>query len=351
MANQTISGLNTLTTPSSNALLWVYDVNATPGDRSLTLPNLKTWLDSRLNTWILDSISGGKTYSSFARDTRIVESASGTIDITAGATVAGIRVDIVNKYAAGITLAVTTGAANVTMLLGSLSFEWDGTQWHKIGGMALVVVFTSGTGATWKAPWAGSYSITGVGGGAGGGGYTTLAGGATGAGGGGAGGGVVKNYFCVAGTTFTYTIGGSGTPGSGASSTAGGNGGNTTVTDGTTLITGAGGNGGGTCSTDASSPVGGLGGSSSGGDVNLSGGDGGSGKRDTTSQVNSANGGNGGNSIFGGGGRGGYGGLGATGLAGQVGKSYGSGGGGQASWGANVLDGGAGVGGVVIINF
>ena len=151
MANQTIPGLSTIASPGETALLWVSDPAATPQDRSVLVGMVG---------FFVDSLSGSKTYAAISKNLRIIESAAGTIDITAGATVAGIRVDIVNKYAAGITLAVTTGAATVTMLLGSLSLEWDGTQWHKIGGMALSLILTTGTAATWITPWAGVYKTT-----------------------------------------------------------------------------------------------------------------------------------------------------------------------------------------------
>jgi hypothetical protein len=278
--------------------------------------------------FFVDALSGSKTYAAISKNLRIIESATGTINITAGATVAGIRVDIVNKYAAGITLAVTTGAANVTMLLGSLSLEWDGTQWHKIGGMALSLILTTGTAATWITPWAGVYKTTVQGPGADG---AVCNGSTASVGGGGGGGGCAISWLNeAAGVTFTYTV-------------PVATGSNVTFTDGTKTLTGVKGLDGESQQVVASGGSGGLG---TGGDINLGGTAGADGIVLSTQAMSGA----GGASPFGGGGR-------AvrtldTSSTGVAGQKYGGGGSGAARFNAGVgQNGGAGALGVIIIEF
>lgn len=52
MSNQTIPGLNSITTPSSAGLLWVSDPNASPQDRSWNLANLWTWISGKVNSFM-----------------------------------------------------------------------------------------------------------------------------------------------------------------------------------------------------------------------------------------------------------------------------------------------------------
>jgi len=324
--------------------LWLSDPNATPQDRSFSLANLLAYLQTKPFVTVV-SLAGGNVFTAFTKDTRVIETAAGTVDITAGASAAGIRVEIVNKYAAGITLNVSTGAASLTMGVGAIALEWDGTQWQKIGGMTFTQVFSSGTGATWKAPWGGSYKVTGVGGGGGGGATSESTNYQSGGGGGGGGGGAaIKTYYEAAAATFTYTVGGGG-----ATGVAGGN---TTVTDGTLLVTGAGGGAGG---SGAAGQVGGSGGAGTNGDLNVKG-NGGVAPFNFvgTISVNGLGmGGAGGGSLLGGGAPGGTT-AGAGGTTGAAGGNYGGGGaGGSANdvTGAQSANGGAGGGGVVVIEF
>jgi collagen type VII alpha len=279
--------------------------------------------------FFVDSLSGSKTYAAISKNLRIIESATGTINITAGATVAGIRVDIVNKYAAGITLAVTTGAANVTMLLGSLSLEWDGTQWHKIGGMALSLILTTGTAATWITPWAGVYKTTVQGPGAAGaptGTSTPCA-----AGGGGGGGCAIAWLDEASGITFTYTV-----PAVVTS--------NVTLTDGTRTLTGVKGSSGETQTGGLAN--GGGGGVPTGGDINIAGQYGGVGIVPILTQGIS---GSGGGSFLGTGARQFRTAANSNGVAGNI---YGGGGSGAVGLsGAVGFSGGAGALGVIIIEF
>jgi len=67
MANQTIPGLNTITSPSSAGLLWVSDPNASPQDRSLTLANLQAYLIAKnIGVSLVSQVIGasGKALSS-----------------------------------------------------------------------------------------------------------------------------------------------------------------------------------------------------------------------------------------------------------------------------------------------
>ena len=101
-------------------------------------------------------------------------------------------------------------------------------------------VVTSGTTFTSQVATT-TLTVRAVGGGGGGAGCTSVASAASAGGGGGAGAYCEKTYTGQVGNkTFTIAIGGLGAGNSGA---AGGNGGNTTFTDGTTLITAPGGTG------------------------------------------------------------------------------------------------------------
>lgn len=98
-----------------------------------------------------------------------------------------------------------------------------------------------------------------------------------------------------------------------------------------------------------SSPLGGSGGTATGGDLNVTGGDGGQYDYDSNSSSYTSNGGTGGASFFGGGGHGAQGG---TGTACAAGSAYGSGGGGGGSQTGPSSQGGcSGAQGVVIITY
>jgi hypothetical protein len=176
---------------------------------------------------------------------------------------------------------------------------------------------------------------------------------ASGAGGGGGGaGGTAIRYYTAAeiGANAAITIGAGGSGGSGTDGAAGSNGGTTTFTPvGTgTVLSAGGGNSGqlGGFPTVGQQAQGGLGALPTGGQFNLSGGDGGGGAGDDVAEI--AFGGVGGSSFWGGSGRGGV----IQGTGGSVGAGGAAGGGGG---GGCVIDtitgeaGGAGGQGLVFI--
>lgn len=184
--------------------------------------------------------------------------------------------------------------------------------------------------------------VTCWGGGGGGGGTTSSAANAAAGGGGGSGAKVIK-YYISPPNPCTYAIGGAGTAGS-SSAGNGGVGGDTTFTDGTTLITAKGGLGGtgSAFGTTAAyfAPGGGVVGTN--GDINGKGSDG------TAGQVNSGTvgaSGHGGSTDVGGGGVG----L-VAGAAGNAGVGFGAGGGGGLVLnGSAAVAGGAGAAGGIMI--
>jgi len=211
------------------------------------------------------------------------------------------------------------------------------------GGFLIgVQVKTSGTSYT---PTSGTTSIVvvAVGGGGGGGGASSVAVNAAAGAGGGGGGTVVKRYTGIGAGPYTYAIG----SGGGAGNSSGGNGGaggDTTFTDGTTLITAKGGQGGQgqTAGTTMAFTEGGTGVVGTNGDVNGAGDCGQYGSRMTGTLAVS---GGGGGSSYGGGG------VGKAGNgAGQNGVGFGGGGGGAlVQNGSTASAGGGGTAGVLII--
>lgn len=150
-------------------------------------------------------------------------------------------------------------------------------------------------------------------------------------GGGGAGGTAIKflDVSSIASSTITVGAGGA----------VEASGGNSSWADGTNTVTG---NGGGVADNETA----GTGGSASGGDLNITGGDG----QTTTQQgSNGSAGGTGGASFWGGGGRGGLGNTSGTGGNGRAGQAYGSGGGGGAPGSTADGSGAAGKAGVVFV--
>lgn len=220
------------------------------------------------------------------------------------------------------TTLILPGAANITTAAGDWMEVYADTtanmkvDYHKVSGASIVggftarplVVKTSGT--TYTTPAGCTQIIVEVIGGGG-------AGAASNGGGGGGGGYAKKLYTVTPSTGYTYAVGAAA--------------GNSTFTDGTTLITGSGGTNSPAAGVNA---VGGAGGTGTNGDVNLSGAKGGTG--DNTN-VGGQGGGSGG-----GWGQGGGSGHGTT--AGGAGALYGGGGGGGSGGAA-----GAGAAGAVII--
>jgi hypothetical protein len=179
-------------------------------------------------------------------------------------------------------------------------------------------------------------------GGGGGGGGATFATPNMGFGGGGASGAhCAKTFAVVAGTAYTYAIGGAGAAGANTGGT-GGTGGSTTFAVGGTTITALGGLGGvgQTGAATLAVVLGGAGQLGTNGDINDGGDPGKNGVR--LSGVLGGSG-QGGSSIYGGGGAGRI-----TNGAGIAGLGYGAGGGGAAAVSANQL-GAAGTAGVIMI--
>ncbi len=109
MANQTISGLSSLASPSSAGLLWIYDPNASPQDRSLTLAALQLWLGAKA------VVQSGTSYTLAAglQDVSHIISPSGafTYNLPASAGL-GRRVTIVNAPGASYNVAVNPNGSN-----------------------------------------------------------------------------------------------------------------------------------------------------------------------------------------------------------------------------------------------
>lgn len=140
------------------------------------------------------------------------------------------------------------------------------------GRLLSVQTFTSGTTYTRPAGVV-SIMVEGWAGGGGGGGAGTAAANQASCGAGGGSGGYFKKWYAVAPSSGTYAIGAAGTAGA-TTPAAGGDGGDTTFTDGTTLCTAKGGKGGPFQATNgaALNIVGGAGGAvSTNGDINLGG--------------------------------------------------------------------------------
>ena len=290
-----------------------------------------------------DFITGDTTYSMLVQSTNIFinKATAIAVSIAAGAAYAGLRVTLHNVNVGVATLTVTTGAATVALSIGgSVDLEWNGTAWQYLGGTKVRWNFTSGTGATWKAPWSGAFDAEAIGGGGAGGDADDVAA-CTGGGGGGGGGTAIKQYFLLAGTSCTYTVGAGGTaPSGGAVANAGAN---STFTDGTTQITGGGGYGGQHSVYNAG---GGAGGTATNGSINCGGGAGGNGILAASLGANEpCTSGPGGCSTRGGGAVGVAGGAGA----GTAGNLYGGGGGGALRPNGGTQSGGAGAAGLIMV--
>lgn len=254
-------------------------------------------------------------------------------------------------------------STNPTLAAGEMGYETntgrikvgDGTTaWTSLAyvtgpgstgaGFQNVVVFTTGTAATWNLPTAlqvsgAKFKVTVVGGGGQGGGTSTTSGQV--GGGGGAGGCAVKWLTYVSGqNSATYTVGAAG---SGAGTNAnGGNGTASTFVYNSVTYTGGLGTGG------TANAGGGAGGAGTNGDINVPGQDGANGgvMAATSNYI-----GNGGCSGLGYG----FGGqmpVTAAGNTGNAGVGYGAGGsGGRTGTGVTARAGGAGTGGIIIIEY
>ena len=246
-------------------------------------------------------------------------------------------------------LDVANGDINITgnILKSGLLYLFD---------FANVVTLESGTTYT---PVSNVLSaiVIATGAGGGGGGSDSDGSGAAGGSGGGAGGTAIRAYTkAELGASVTYSIGtrGSGGSNGGGNGTAGGNTTFTPAGTGTALnavggALGTGNNG----ANDNTRTAGGLGGTSTGGQLNIDGGDGIDGitaSSGSTGGVPTAIGGSGGASFWGGGGSGSAVPTASAGVAGVGARAYGAGGGGSAtSDNTTGAIGGTGANGVIFI--
>ncbi len=238
-------------------------------------------------------------------------------------------------------------------------FYSNGTTWRlmPVGTFIGRTYKTSGTTFTTGANTR-KILVTAIGAGGGGGGVKNAAVSSGAGGGGGAGGKCVKVYTVSPSTGYTCAIGTGGAGGVGATPTDGSTGGNTTFTDGSTLITAKGGFGGKSMTAVATSAdaallcmLGGAGQLSTNGDFNGTGESGDTGiVVPWTGSIVFAIGAKGGNTEYGSGGNSVVP-ANTNSTAGVDGTGYGSGGGGAAiSYGGSDVDGGDGMNGVLIVD-
>lgn len=210
-----------------------------------------------------------------------------------------------------------------------------------------IVYTSSGTFTKASYPWLRAIRVRAQGGGGGGGGCAAAASGQASAGSGGGGGTYTESFIDdIAGLAASVAITiGAGGAGGAAGANNGANGGETSFG---ALVTAPGGRGGegGVSTGNGFQRPGGLSATAGVGDFTITGGAG-----FPSSQFGAAaGGGNGGVSFFGAGGRGGATAAGSTSVAGETGNGYGGGGGGAgANANAVARPGGAGTGGVLIV--
>jgi len=294
--------------------------------------------------YISDSltVTDAITFNTTTNNQSYTTTGAGTITITSGTT-GNINNMNIGASTAG-TGRFTSGTITSTVSSTSNTTDIPTTAWVRDqGGFRSQVVFTTGT-STWTIPTGiTKIKVTVVGAGGGGGGVSAVA---SAAGAGGGGGGMSVSYYTglTPGNTLSYSVGTGGTAGTTAGG-AGGAGGNTTVSANTEIITtlqangGSGGNG----ATTNTITVGGAGASAGSGPANailMAGYLGG------TADGGRQKAGNGANGPLGGGG--GQGKVSTTG-AGSAATNYGAGGGG--ALGATANTGGAGSGGIIIIEY
>jgi hypothetical protein len=256
-----------------------------------------------------------------------------------------------NIYRSAANTLKTDDALVVTGILTSTTdFNLGGRQ--MTGAAPIVRVYTTLGANTWTKPSNFSHIIVECqGAGGGGGGADATAGSEYSGGAGGGGGGYARKLFTAAdlagAASFTATVGTGGTAGANTGGAGGAGGASTFSGTGITTVSGGGGAGGasGVASGVFTIRAGGTGGTSSGGDINMVGGDGAPFMYDAPSV---------GRKTFGTGGSGHWGGGATVGSgstnAGQAGGTYGGGG----SGGHNTVSqvgqtGGAGAQGIVIV--
>ncbi len=209
------------------------------------------------------------------------------------------------------------------------------------GGLKSFQIFTSGTAATYTRPAGIASILVEVLGGGGAGGSVAAAASSISCAGGGAAGGYARLWIVSAASSYTYTVGAGGTPGS-AGNNPGGNGGTTTFSASSLQATGGvgGGGSGGTSTASIGIVLGGTGGVGSNGDFNCGGSPGLLGQ----AVLGVGYSGQGASSIYGGGGISII--AAATGVNAQ---NYGSGGSGALTGAATNRQGGSGSAGLIIV--
>lgn len=193
------------------------------------------------------NITTGQTFGAFVGDTDIfINNTTGaSIDISAGAIQAGIRISV-EEQSSTQNITIYTDAAHTQSAVlskGMIHLEWDGTQWRLIGE-TVRVSSTYTSSSSFKTPFAAVYQMDIESGGGGGGGAYNPA--STGGANGGAGqrGGFIrafKNY--PAGVALTITVGGGGA-GAPNGTSDGSAGGTSSVNDGSNTYSVTGGAGG-----------------------------------------------------------------------------------------------------------
>ena len=125
MANQTIPGLSSLSLPSSATMAWINDPNASPQDRSLTLPALWQWLKAKDPLALASGASPFTLAAPFHSIYNVTTGASNFTFNLPAATGSGLTVEIVKADSgAGMVVIAPNGsnaidkAGNVSVYLG-----------------------------------------------------------------------------------------------------------------------------------------------------------------------------------------------------------------------------------------
>ena len=334
------SGLIVTMATQTHALVTVTNVGVGTGTWDLNFTSNAS-LNNPMTT-LGDTIYGGTPVAGIAPPTRLgIGSAGQFLSVVSGIpawgggpmTTAG---DMIYEDSTPTPVRLPIGTTGQILKVVSGFPTWVSPQTPQVS------VLTSGT--SYSVPAGALYlKIRMVGGGGGGGGSSNAAAG-NGAGGG-AGGYLEAFILGPLSASYSYNVGGGGNGGNNSNGgQAGFSGGNTTF-DGSTFTANGGFGGGSSLGTNNTPAPIGLGGSSSGGYLNVIGGDGTSGAQATASNTAVAIGGAGGASYFGGGGSGGV----DTLLTPTPGRAYGAGGGGGGQKTTPEQAGASGAAGIIIV--
>ena len=154
MANSTISSLTSITTPSSSAMAWISDPNASPIDRSWSLANM---LGFFLRQRVVTSGSGaiGTIANPNDSDYLLVGASTATLPTSPRA---GARVTFKCLGAYGVTItantsqtigdggAATTNAIGITGTGAFVALQWDVVNriWHIVASNTSIINSASG---------------------------------------------------------------------------------------------------------------------------------------------------------------------------------------------------------------